>query len=149
MNNFFAVNLHLVKQGTPLFAPLPGAKRTPHLPPRLNKLKTCKGIWDGKSFVIVLFISILVCSSYITFPNLLETKHINQYSRLNCSKEVKLLSFDHSITLTGIKVFYEETMQKPSIDFDCLLDKDVSNIKVLYFSPLFKNLSQGKFCFIA
>ena len=24
-------------------------KEPPHLPPRLNELKTCKGLWDGKS----------------------------------------------------------------------------------------------------
>ena len=85
-------------------------------------------------FIICLLSFSPVCSSYITLPQLHETKHINQTSRLNCPKEQeKLISFDHSITLTGIRVFYEETVQKPTVEFECYLDKDISNVKVLFF----------------
>ena len=66
------------------------------------------------------------------FPSLGESKHLNQYSRLKCSKEEKLFSFDHSITLSGIRVFFENTVDKPSIEFECHLGNQVSTVEVCF-----------------
>ena len=66
------------------------------------------------------------------FPSLGESKHLNQYSRLKCSKEEKLISFDHSITLTGIRVFFKNTVEKPSIEFKCHLNNHESTVEVCF-----------------
>ena len=71
-----------------------------------------------------------VCSSYIIFPSLAETKHLSENTGLKCSKDDKLISFDHSITLTGIKVFFENTIQRPNLEFECHLDNQVSTVVV-------------------
>ena len=72
-----------------------------------------------------------VCSSYITLPALNETKLLNQYSCISCSSEQKLFSFEHSVTLSGIRIFFDDVKQKPSVEFECHLNHTITALKVI------------------
>ena len=81
-------------------------------------------------FQLKFIILLSVCSSYITYPELKEARHINEYSRIRCTDEEKLISLDHSITLTGIRIFFEYAVQRPNLEFECHLNNHVSTVKV-------------------
>ena len=83
-----------------------------------------------KKLFIIFFI---VCSSYITYPDLKETSHLNKFSRIRCTEDENWISFDHSITLTGIRVFFEYEVQRPNLEFECHLNNHVSTVKVCIF----------------
>ena len=62
-----------------------------------------------------------------------ETSHLNKFSRIRCTEDEKWISFDHSITLTGIRVFFEYEVQRPNLEFECHLNNHVSTVKVCIF----------------
>ena len=86
---------------------------------------------NNANFTLVFYSKFIVCSSYITLPALNETKLLNQYSRINCSSEDTLFSFEHSITLSGIRIFFDDVKQKPTVEVECHLNKVISTVKVI------------------
>ena len=69
-----------------------------------------------------------MCHSFITYPHLRETEHNSPSTYFECVVN-KTISFDHAVTLTGIKLdFVKET--KAELEMECINYKTFTTITV-------------------
>ena len=69
-----------------------------------------------------------MCYSFITYPRLRETEHNSPSTKFECAVN-ETISFEHAITLTGIKLDFENET-KAELEMECINYKTTEIIKV-------------------
>ena len=66
----------------------------------------------------VIFFPFPVCHSFITYPDLEETEQNSDSTKFECAVN-ETISFEHAITLTGIKLDFENET-KAELEIECI-----------------------------